>query len=217
MQRTSKGSSTRDSGEFSARRTIRSWAELQAEAPAIVERANSDQQLAIAGAANPMLMLEELGYDFDERTRREIEARLRYGPKRQIRVRRTEEQIASQFGADFNPMDDQMVLTLLSGTPKIKKGVLPDEDLDALLEKRARHDPAFRALAEHRRLVRNTPDLAPRSVYLAIRSGELRVPVTRLRARFKQSGSGEERSGRPSRADPSATSSPRGRGAGTRQ
>ena len=46
-----------------SRPSIDSWKEAQTVAPAVLERLNADPPLLMAAATNPLLALEELGYD----------------------------------------------------------------------------------------------------------------------------------------------------------
>lgn len=57
---------------------IRSMDALRRRVPSIVQRINADEALAMRAAANPLLALEELGYELDDDLKREVALRVRF-------------------------------------------------------------------------------------------------------------------------------------------
>jgi hypothetical protein len=57
---------------------IRSLDALRRRVPSIVQRINADPALALRAAANPLLALEELGYQIDPAVQREAALRIRF-------------------------------------------------------------------------------------------------------------------------------------------
>jgi len=51
---------------------------LRRRVPSIVQRINADEALAMRAAANPLLALEELGYELEEDLKREVALRIRF-------------------------------------------------------------------------------------------------------------------------------------------
>jgi hypothetical protein len=160
---------------------VRTWADLQARVEWIIGEITADAALTAAAAANPLLALEELGIVIDATARDAIADRLRYGPARSVRVRRLRERVRKAFGQDIDPEDEDSV-----------RGIVLEEnlgssssDLDATLHEASAWHPGAKSLLELRSVVASAPGFAPRSTYQAIRTGDLSVPISNLRIRFK--------------------------------
>jgi hypothetical protein len=93
--------------------TIDSWDQLQKLAPALLERVNADQALALAAATNPIIALEELGYEIHPSARTEIEDRFRLGAPRTARRRQLRGAIERAAGHPFNPDDPEELQRVL--------------------------------------------------------------------------------------------------------
>lgn len=72
---------------------IDSWEQLQERVQDLLERINADSMLALAAAANPILALEELGFDINPAARDEIETRFRFHPRTAVRIRQLQDEI----------------------------------------------------------------------------------------------------------------------------
>ena len=91
-----------------AQRTVDSWEQLQANIESILESINDNSQLAQAAAANPLLALEELGYEIEPAARTEIARRIRFSPRTAVRLRQLEEEVADIAGraVDLDSAED---------------------------------------------------------------------------------------------------------------
>lgn len=91
-----------------AKRAVNSWEQLQADVNAILKQINEDPQLALAAAANPLLALEEMGYEIEDAARTEIARRVRFSPRVTVRLRQLEDEVASIAGrkVDLNSAED---------------------------------------------------------------------------------------------------------------
>jgi len=84
---------------------ISSWAELQSEAPAILERLNADKRLGVAAATNPVIAMEHLGYVIAPDARQSIADRLRLGPEAADTLAGLRSEISRQAGREVDPDD----------------------------------------------------------------------------------------------------------------
>lgn len=177
------------------REAISSWEDLQREASAILERLNADATLGLAAAANPLLALEELGYEIEASARPDIEARLRFGPRVAPRALELVDRMREEVGRPVDPDDGEDVrraiaelgvTSLDAGTrQRSSRGARPKEHQDDLAPLRGAH-PFIDTLLEYRKLAASAPRLAPREAFDAIRSGERTLPITRITGRLKR-------------------------------
>lgn len=91
-----------------AKRVVDSWEQLQADINSILKQINEDPQLALAAAANPLLALEEMGYEIGGAARTEIARRVRFSPRVAVRLRHLEDEVASIAGrkVDLDSAED---------------------------------------------------------------------------------------------------------------
>src|SRR5215212_7242156 len=82
---------------------IRSVEDLRRRVPAILRRVNAEPALALRAAANPLLLLEELGYEIPARLRPEIERRIRHTPEDAARLGELEQRLHHIAGETFDP------------------------------------------------------------------------------------------------------------------
>jgi hypothetical protein len=189
-----------------ARTLIESWSRFLETVRRETERINADPRLALAAASNPLLALEELGYDISPEARDEIESRLRFPAPALARRSELVAAIGRAAGREFrldDPAEVERVLAELVGTRASKtrsrgrttpsSGARPadaagDRDTasaDPLEAMRDAH-PVVPPLIEYRRLEQRARRLAPRELYERIRRGELRTGVTRVRLRLPE-------------------------------
>jgi hypothetical protein len=201
--------------------------QLQERLGDLLSRINGDQRLAQAAAANPLLALEELGFRLAPEIRREIERRGRYS-RRQL-VRR--EGLLAEFtrsvpGYSIEEVDllsAGEVRRLLREILKVEPGRMPanldlrrtrvtaGEKVTDPLESVADAHPAIPTLIALRAIERQALGFASPSVYRAIRSGELKLPISAISARpaggvadkanARQDARGSVAGGGPSKAD----------------
>jgi DNA polymerase family A len=179
--------------------TISSWKEAQTIAPTVLERLNADPSLLMAAASNPLLALQELGYEMSPSFREEFVDLIRFGTRGAIRLRQLRKEIFSQAGKVFDLDSPSELERLLfehlnlprpPSTAEIKALSAPDfsytqqHKKDPLATLREQH-PLVDLLLEYRRLNARAPGLAPREFYDEIRAGKHQIPVVSLRVRFK--------------------------------
>jgi len=93
--------------------TIQSIEELRKRVPAILKRLSSDQALLLGAAANPILALEELGYNIPDTLRRELDQRIRFSSDDRARLLALSEQLNRIAGEKFDPDDAEVLEHLL--------------------------------------------------------------------------------------------------------
>jgi hypothetical protein len=180
------------------KQVIGTWKAAQALVPAILEKLNSDPALMLAALTNPLLALEDLGYEIAPSFREELTDRVRFKPRDSVRVRKLREAVFAHTGRfDVeSPVETERVLfgqlklrrppytagQLALQAPAYRSRLEPQRDpLESL---RGQH-AAVDALLELRRLDASAPRLAPRDLYDRVKAGRHSLPVTRIRARLK--------------------------------
>ena len=180
------------------KQVIQTCKAAQALVPAILEQLNSNPPLMLAALANPVLALEELGYEIAPAFREELIDRLRFGPRDSVRIRKLREAVfahTKRFDLD-SPAETERVLfghlKLRRPPYSAAKEALQapayrsawEPGRDPLESLRGQHE-AVDALLELRKLDASAPRLAPREVYEAVRAGKHPLPITRVHARVK--------------------------------
>ena len=93
---------------------IDTFPDLQARAGEILDRLRSAPILALAAAANPLLAVEHLGYQFDPKTRPGIADRIRLGPTAAGQLAELRTTIARLIDRQVDPDDGPAVRRLLT-------------------------------------------------------------------------------------------------------
>ena len=187
--------------------TIDSIEALQKVVPLIVKAVNDDQAFGLRAAANPLLAAEELGYQIAPEIRQTVERRVRFSQEDASRLGELEAQVYKLAGLQFDIDSSQELDRILFEKLKLPRPTSPQQTApdsyrklasappatvgaaqtaDPLEELRDAH-PIMPPLLEYRRIDRSTPHLAPRELYERIRSGEVKMPITRIQARLKRS------------------------------
>jgi competence ComEA-like helix-hairpin-helix protein len=196
------------------RHSVGSWEQLQTNIESILEQMNASPQLALAAAANPLLALEELGYDIDPAARSEITRRLRFSPRIAVRLRQLEDEVAAIAGrrVDLDSAEDLQRLLFkelrldargdseddYQQKAQHKQGWSPSLDTRPLppdLSSIGKRDDPLRVLEgkhkvmepvlEYRRLEASTPRLASKQDYERVREGQIQLGVEKIRGRLK--------------------------------
>ena len=81
--------------------------------PVLVQRFNEDEELAARAMANPILAIEELGYELTPAVRREVGWRIRFPGKQVDRLRKLSEKIFAEAGTEFDPESEKEVSKVL--------------------------------------------------------------------------------------------------------
>jgi hypothetical protein len=84
-------------------RKIRSFQDLRRRVPDILERVNADPALALRAAANPLLALEEMGYDLPREVRAEVERHVRFPRADRERLDALSSEISRLAPEPFDP------------------------------------------------------------------------------------------------------------------
>ncbi len=188
-------------------KTIQSFQDAQKQIQSILAELNAKPELALAAAANPVLALEELGYELTPQARLEIEDRVRFGQKKAKRIQELRSLIFDNVGHTFDLQSDEDLSAVLEELrlprprpvaaetrvakripgpslvvpPQMQWGRRQEDPLDSL---RGTH-PVIEPLLEYRRLESSEPRLASREVYAELREGKKKTPVLSIRARLK--------------------------------
>jgi hypothetical protein len=92
---------------------IKSEKDIKKHAVSILRRINEDERGGLLFLLNPVLALEEAGFDLNEEMRRHILHGLRYGAKAKARIRDREEAMAEIAGRKIDALSDEAVGRLL--------------------------------------------------------------------------------------------------------
>ena len=182
-----------------ARRKLNSWKQAQQQVGDILAALNADPALMLAAASNPLLALQDLGYEVGENVQQEFEDRIRFEPADAQRLRSLREEIFKIAGEPFDLNSPEAVSKILSRLVNYKSThslsvtevapPLPTSDekiaSDPLEKLRGLH-PIIEPLLEYRHLDASTPRFASREVYDEIRQRKRAAPLTRLKARLQQ-------------------------------
>ena len=205
----------RAQGKAPSGRHITSWDDLHGHEREIVEALNADPALALAAAANPILAMEELGFEFDAAARPAIEARFRFRPRTAQRLGKLRGELFRAAGRPFDPTDGADVRAVLKeagvktparakldspgrwtvrgsaaaegASPRRKRRRAVEAPEDPLAELAGTHE-IVEPLLEYRRLEASEARLAAPEVFASIRDGRRELPITGIRGRFKEDG-----------------------------
>jgi hypothetical protein len=157
----------------------------------------------VAAAANPLLAIEELGYQISSDVRQEFEDRIRFGPERAEQLRSLREEIYGQAGKIFDLASPDALFETLSGLlpqapghpgpqlrradvePLVPQVMSPTKPADPLEAFRNVH-PVMEPLLEYRRVEASTPRFAAPEIYSELRRGTRGVPVSNIVAHLKE-------------------------------
>lgn len=190
-----------------------SFDELRRDVREILERINADEQLALAAAANPVLALQEIGYEISDEVERDLERRARFDRDERSRLAELEAEVFRHAGRPFDiGAADELETVLFEELriPRPQRNPSAEQQGREHKEKRERGPkaaprvpnvgwgprvpdpleeladahPVMGPLLEYRALEARHPRFAPRPLYERVRRGEAGVTL-RLRARLK--------------------------------
>ena len=190
--------------------TIDSIEELQRVVPSVVKAVNAEQALARGALVNPLLALEELGYELSPALKPVTERRVRFSRDKATRIEALAGEVHKLAGRQFDIDAPHELMRVLFEELKLPRGgakharqerraeaaaavplTRPEPAVfgaalsDPLEHLRDAH-PVMKPLLEYRRLEASEPRLASRELYERIRNGEVALPVTHVRARLKR-------------------------------
>src|SRR5215204_1254083 len=117
---------------------INSWEDLQANINEIISFLNTDENLKMAAAANPIFALEEAGYEINPDIKGFVEDKIRFKTKDVARLKKLRESIFKIAGKEFDIRSDDELNQVLFG----------ELDLAAFDEKGCRLNPVIRGRKE---------------------------------------------------------------------
>jgi hypothetical protein len=212
-------------------KTISSMEQAERLVPSLARALQQDALLAQRALANPLLAIEELGYQIAPDLRAAVERRVRFSLQIFDKLQQLSEQIqllaGHPFDVDSSPELDAVLFSEL-GLPRppgrvtdqlTPKQLPPGVDFtqvtaplpwqapfaprltDPLEALRGQH-PIMEPLLEYRILDASEPRLAPPEVYEQLRRGELTLPIGTVRFRLqKRARTRAARPGRKGTAD----------------
>lgn len=180
------------------RKVLNSWQDAQHRIVQILAALNANSALLMAAAANPLLALEELGYEVNPEVQQDFVDRIRFGStvaKQQQALRR---KIFDAAGHSFDLNSSEALVAALgrvlknkADAPSIPADAQPPRFTfgtpaapDPLEHLRGAH-PIMEPLLEYRKTDATTPQFATRDDYTTIRLGKRVLPVTRLVANLQ--------------------------------
>ena len=86
---------------------ITSFKEFHRLVPKIVQQINANPELAIRGTVNPLLAIEELGYDLAPEVLKQLERILRFQPAERKRIKELEQKKREQKHANTNQTENR--------------------------------------------------------------------------------------------------------------
>jgi len=183
---------------------ITTMEDLQRLVPSIVKAVNADDALMRRALVNPLLVLEELGYQLADELRPQVERRVRFRVETAHRLDALASDVFKHAGERFDidspsalehvlfeklKLSRTLVTTVPRAAPAPAKQPTPSVSkpvfVDPLERLRDKH-PVMTPLLEYRRIDASEPRLAPRELYERVRSGDVKLPVTRAQARLKR-------------------------------
>jgi DNA polymerase I-like protein with 3'-5' exonuclease and polymerase domains len=167
---------------------LTSWSEVQSQESTILARLHAEPALTLAALANPLLALEELGYQIDDDLKQEIEDRLRF-PKNHAQIATLRKKIFEVAGKPFalNSAESlHVTLSSLLGKKVASSLTLSDtalvfavpgeQNVADPLDRLEDAHPIVKALVQYRRLQATVPPFSTRDMYDDIRQGN-RTPL----------------------------------------
>ncbi len=165
--------------------------------PEIIEQVNRNNALAIRALANPLLAFEELGYELSDDVQKKVEQILRFDPKSRKKLNSLEKDVYETAGETFNIDDEGEVNKVLFKKLKLsrsKKTLHLNEDnlmrlgkphqwVDPLENLHDKH-PVMKPLLAYRALKAEPPGFASRRLYNQLKSGSLKLPVSKVTVSF---------------------------------
>lgn len=110
-----------------AKKKLTHLKQLQKEVPDLIKKYGDNTDLARAAMINPILALEDIGYELSDELKHELEFHIRFGPEEKKRMLKLEKDIFKEVGKSFD----------LRSEKQIRKNIHPLIDLktDAVLAK----------------------------------------------------------------------------------
>ncbi len=185
-----------------APKIVNSIEDLQRDARAIIEAITADAGLARAALANPILALQEIGYEIDPAVRPALERRLRFDNSTAARLEQLQQHVHEIAGREFDLDDPDELHAVLfdelhleppdghhqgSVTHRLRPQLGWERSTRDPLERLDRAHPIVGPLLEYRRLEASEPRLAAHALFERIRNGRTATPITGVTVRLRRS------------------------------
>ncbi len=102
-------------------RTVATFAAFHRLVPSIVKRLSEDRDLAVRAMANPILAIEELGFDLAPEVAREVERRARFSDQTRARLAAIEAKLFEAAGERFDPESSEDLERVLFSHLKLRR------------------------------------------------------------------------------------------------
>lgn len=178
------------------KRYVKSWEDLQANMERILSELERDPNLVLAAAANPLLAVEELGFEIDPNIRDQLEDRLRFPTRDCAQLDSLRSEIFKLAGKKFDIRSPEQLHTVLFedlgivaydehgckvrfAPAPFRKRINAPMEKDPLEQLSGLH-PVIESLIEFRRIDASAYPFSTQPDYKKIRAGD-----SRLQARFE--------------------------------
>ena len=186
-----------------AQKKITSFKAFHKLVPEIIEQLAKDDALATRAAVNPLLAFEELGYNLASDVQKKVELILLFPPKTRKHLQKLEKDIHDIAGKEFDINDEKEIGKVLFHELKLTR---PQRTLAVItediirqgselvkgkrsqwsdpLEDQERAHPIIPPLLAYRKLIAERPGFAPRKLYEQLKTGQHKLPVSKIRINF---------------------------------
>jgi hypothetical protein len=83
--------------------------QLQKEVPDLIKKYGDDTALARAAMINPILALENIGYELSDELKHELDYHIRFGPEKKKQLLKLEKDIYKDVGKSFDLQDEKQI------------------------------------------------------------------------------------------------------------
>jgi DNA polymerase I-like protein with 3'-5' exonuclease and polymerase domains len=187
------------------KRRIETFKEFHRLVPGIIRKILTNADLAIRALANPLLALEELGYELSETVQYEIERYLRYSTTNQKTLDDLEREITKLVGHSVDLRSEAEVAKTLFMELKLKKPaskvqIIPSIDVRTEGRKKISNPshtqkisfegltndhPVVGLVIKYNTIANAVPPFASRELYDELKSGKKRLPISKVTIRLK--------------------------------
>jgi hypothetical protein len=92
-----------------AKKKLTQLKQLQKEVPDLIKKYGDDTALARAAMINPILALENIGYELSDELKHELDYHIRFGPEKKKRLLKLEKDIFKDVGKSFDLQDEKQI------------------------------------------------------------------------------------------------------------
>jgi hypothetical protein len=92
-----------------AKKKLTQLKQLQKEVPDLIKKYGDDTALARAAMINPILALENIGYELSDELKHELDYHIRFGSEKKKRLLKLEKDIFKDVGKSFDLQDEKQI------------------------------------------------------------------------------------------------------------